>query len=502
MSHEPASAIPLLLDIDPERSEPLYRQIYTGLREAILTGRVEPGTRIPSTRTLAQEMGLARNTVTQAFQQLVAEGFLESRVGSGTRVTEGVGADLLGERSEVREDRTSPRGPRRMSERGARIGRILTPTPASLSTRYTPAFQPGLPALDRFPMKTWARLAGRRWRKARPSDLNYSDGRGHPRLREAIAGYVGAARGVNCKPDQVLVVSGSQAALDLVARVLTDPGDAAWVEEPGYPGARSALAAAGARLVPVPVDEEGLDVAAGRRLAREARVVCVSPSHQFPLGVTMTLARRLELLRWSVRAGAWVVEDDYDSEYRYAGRPLMALQGLDQDRRVIYIGTFSKTLFPSLRLGYIVLPPDLVDTFLAARSLVDQQTPTVNELVLADFIDEGHFARHVRRMCSIYEERRDALIDAVDSELAGGLDLVPADTGLHLVGWLPDRCEDIAVFRAAGERGVRVLPLSILYDRPPERAGLALGYGAVPPESSPEAVRRLARAVEAVARGR
>jgi GntR family transcriptional regulator/MocR family aminotransferase len=314
-------------------------------------------------------------------------------------------------------------------------------------------------------------------------------------LREEIAAYLGAARAVECGWEQVIVVSGSQQALDLAARVLLDPGDAAWVEDPGYAGARGALIAAGARIVPVPVDEEGLRVSDGVRRAADARLAYVSPSHQYPLGATMSVSRRLELLAWASRTGAWVLEDDYDSEYRYTGRPLEALQGLDAEGRVIYLGTFSKVLSPALRLGYLVVPPDLVDPFSAARELTDRHSPLVEQAVLARFIAEGHFARHIRRMRTLYAERQDILVEAAAGDLRGLLDVRPAEAGMHLVGWLPDRTDDREAMRRAAARGVEAIALSMYGIEPPARGGLLLGYAAVGEAGIRAGVRRLAAAL-------
>ena len=374
MSPRRSATAPLLVPLD--RAGPaLHRQLYTELRAMMLDGRLAPGRRVPATRLLARELGVSRNTVAGAFDQLRAEGYLEARERGGTFVAARLPDALFRvarpvppptRRSEL--PRGVPPGPGglRLSARG----RLLTET-ALLSLRARDSairpFRSGVPAVDLFPRRIWARLMARRWRRG-AVPLAYGDAAGDATLRSAIAEYVRGARGAKCTDDQVLIVSGSQQALDLAARVALDPGDAAWVEEPGYWGVRAALAAAGARLVPVPMDGEGLAVADGMAREPAARVVCVAPSHQFPLGVTMSLARRLELLGWARQAGAWILEDDYDSEYRYASRPLACLQGLDQTGCVVYIGTFSKTVFPSLRLGYVIAPHGMVEALQAARA--------------------------------------------------------------------------------------------------------------------------------------
>jgi len=360
------------------------------------------------------------------------------------------------------------------------------------------AFRSGIPALDLFPYAIWGKLTAQRWRSASYELLQYGDPAGYRPLREAIAAYLGASRAVRCEAGQVIIVAGSQQALEIAAQVLLDTGDNAWVEDPGYLGARGALLAAGARLVPVPVDEEGLDVAEGTKRCAAARVVCVSPSHQFPLGMTMSLARRLSLLEWASRSGAWILEDDYDSEYRYAGRPVPSLQGLDAQGRVIYIGTFSKVLFPSLRLGYIVAPPELVEPFIKTRAIFDRHSPTTEQAVLAVFITQGHFARHIRLMRTFYAERQEVLVKEIKSRLDGLLDVYPDEAGMHLVGWLPEGASDVAAARRAAEHGVEVGVLSNYYLGEQKRGAVTLGYTAFSPREISKGARELAAALECI----
>jgi GntR family transcriptional regulator/MocR family aminotransferase len=489
------------LGLDRDAGVPLHRQLYEGLREAILSGRLRPGARLPSTRTLAEDLGASRNTVLAAFGQLLAEGYVEGRVGAGTTVASTLPETLLRAHPEARRAERPGRRPR-LSRRGALIG-----TRAAV-VRGAPAarpFRPGLPGLEFFPLELWARLVARRWRRVPRQLLDYGDPAGHAPLREAIAAYLREARAVRCEAEQVIVVTGAQQAVDLAARVLLDPGDMAWVEDPGYPGARGALVAAGIRLAPVPVDGEGLDVRRGARQAPGARLVYVTPSHQYPLGVTMSLHRRLALLQWASRSGAWILEDDYDSEYRYAGRPLAALQGLDTAGRVIYAGTFSKVLFPALRLGYLVVPAELVDAFVAARALADRHSPSVTQAALADFIEGGHFARHVRRTRALYAERQAALVRAVGRALRGLLEVTPAEAGMHLLGWLPAGVDDRAAARAALGHDVDAPPLSAFRVRPArrgERGGLILGYAAYTPREIDDACVRLAAALGTLGRKR
>jgi GntR family transcriptional regulator/MocR family aminotransferase len=488
------SSLPPLLNLDRDDPAPLFRQIDRQLREAIIDGRIRPGAPLPSTRALAAEHGVSRNTVRLAFEQLLAEGYLESVVGAGTRVAASVPVARPG---------TPDAGAKRVAAPGVarsplmrRLERVQVPPVAGSLAPQQTAFRVGLPALDRFPFETWARLAGRRWRRITAAQLGYGDGLGEPRLREAIARHVGATRGVTCEANQVLIVSGSQGALDLIARLVLEPGQDVWVEDPGYFGARGPIAAAGANAVPIPVDDDGLIVAEGLRRAPGARAAFLTPSHQFPTGVMLGLSRRAELLEWARRARAWIVEDDYDSEFRYDARPLTALQGLDGGDRVIYVGTLSKTLFPSLRLGYLILPYALVESFALARRFVDTHPPTLLQLVAADFIEEGHYARHLRRMRGVYRDRQDALLAAVAERTSGRIGLRPSGAGMHMMAWLPPGTDERALAAAALAQGISVLGLST-FRASEGRPGIVLGYGGVPPARMGDAVGDLVRALDA-----
>ncbi|MBZ5625463.1 MAG: PLP-dependent aminotransferase family protein [Acidobacteriia bacterium] len=478
------------LELDRRSTVPLHRQLYEELRSAVLAGRLSPGARLPSTRSLSTDLRISRNTAAGAFDQLLAEGYLEGKVGSGTYVARSLPEDLLYITDAPSGDSRHSVPPATLSRRGA----VLASTPVSLSrdAATARAFRPGVPALDAFPRERWARMASRILRHSRAEWLSYGHAAGHRPLRQAIAEYLRAARGVTCSAGQVVVTAGSQQALDLAVRVLLDPGDTAWMEDPGYLGARGALLAAGVRPVPVKVDSEGLSVADGETRAPRARMAYVTPSHQYPLGVTMSLSRRMALLDWARRRQAWIVEDDYDSEFRYSGRPLAALQGLDTANRVIYTGTFSKVLFPALRLGYLVAPEAVVDAFISARALADRHSPALEQALVAEFLSEGHFARHVRRMRALYAERQDALVSAARRELAGLLEVPPAEAGMHLVGWLPKSATDCEVSRRAAAAGVSAPAVSLYALRPPARPGLLLGYAAVNGRQIREGVRKLA----------
>jgi len=478
------------ITVDRSAAKPLYRQICDGYREAIVERRLTGGQRLPSTRTLASELKISRIPVLHAFDQLLAEGYFESRMGSGTFVS-----------STLPDHAGSLKRPAARLNAGRPGTRLLARRPAALlASAPEPwlkgfgAFRMSEPALDHFPFTIWSRLVARHSRGVRRGALNYGSPMGDLPFRQAVAAYLRTARAVRCEAEQIMVVSGSQQALEITARVLLDPRQPVWVEEPGYAGARDALAMAGARLVPVPVDEEGLDVAAGIKICRRARAAYVTPSHQYPLGATMSASRRLQLLDWAQATGSWIIEDDYDSEYRYDSQPIAALQGLDRDARVVYIGTFSKVLFPALRVGYLVIPPDLVDRFSAVREAMDICPPALNPAVLADFIGEGHFARHLRRTSLLYRERRSTLVENLGRTLGPRLQVVGAEAGIHLVA-LSDRPGDRSISQRAAREGLWVMPLSACYLSKPLHHGLVLGYGGTSVAEIPKAVQRLRRVI-------
>ncbi len=357
------------------------------------------------------------------------------------------------------------------------------------------AFRPGLPALDLFPTALWSRLVGRAQARASARLLEGGDAAGHAGLRRAIAEHVVAARGVRCGPEQVFITGGTQQAYEEVLRLVVDPGDPVWLEDPGYLGARRAVLGASARPVPVPVDDEGLDVETGLRRAPRARLAILAPSHQYPLGVTLSLGRRMALLRWAAAQRSTILEDDYDSEFRHRGRPLTALQGLDDAGRVIYVGTFSKTMFPGLRLGYLVVPPALVDVVAAARASLPAPASALEQAALASFMDQGHFARHLRRMRGVYRERAEVLLDALRTRCAGVLEPRPCDTGMQLCAMLPPGVSDVAVRDRAAQLGVEVAPLSGYAFGRRRRGGLVFGFGATRPAAIRNGVETLERAL-------
>lgn len=500
----------LPLSLDKTDGEPLYRQLYSQLRMVVLEGRISPGTRLPSSRALAEELACSRNTIVNAYEQLLYEGYLEGTIGSGTYVSSELPDGLLsvGRDAAGAVEPAAPTGPS-LSRRGAALAQV-----AREGRQHSGAFVTSVPDVGQFPFEVWGRLLGRIWRHPDPVLVRHGPTQGFLPLRQAIAAYLRTVRGLVCEPEQIFMTSGAQQGLDLTARLLLDPGDPVWFEEPGYLGLRGALVAAGARLVPVPIDEEGISVTAGWALEPKARMAAVTPSHQYPLGVTMSLSRRLALLDWAAEAGAWILEDDYDSEYRYAGRPLAALQGLEASRvgaggsgnerrgaaRVIYIGTFSKVMFPAMRLGYLVVPPDLVEMVTRARSSLDDYPSTVAQPALATFIEEGHFAAHIRRMRRLYAARQALLLEALERHCAGLLIARPDPAGLHLIADLaPElaaRLNDREVSARAEAAGVFTPALSTYYLGDAKRQGLMLGYAAVPEAEIEDGARRLAAALK------
>lgn len=488
MSRSPAGFFLPLIALYHESQVPLYRQLYEALRQEILKGVLRKGIRLPSTRYLAGELGVSRNIVVIAFEQLLAEGYVESRTGAGTFVTRTLPEDVL----QVQARSTT--AIRRLSGRGSKIrefGQVPPATPPRL--RFAP-FRFGLPALDHLPFELWGKMLMRQCRRTSPALSIHVQPAGNSRLREAIASYVGIARGVRCTPEQVVVTNGSQQAIELAARVLADPGDHAVVEDPGYTGARFAIEAAGLKLLPLNVEVDGLCV---QKLPdnKNVRFAYVTPSHQFPMGVVLSLPKRLHLLDWGQRNGAWIVEDDFDSEFRYENKPIPALQGLDENGRVIYVGTFSKVFLPSLRLGYMIVPPDLTDAFIAARCISGGSSPHVEQAAMADFITEGHLAAHIRRMRMLYMERRAVMMSILRNEFSDIVDCGDAAAGMHTLAWLKKGFDEVAIAKSAAENGINILPVSGFALHPLSRGGLLLGYAGFSPRVISKALRELGRII-------
>jgi GntR family transcriptional regulator/MocR family aminotransferase len=479
--------IPPIIAVDRSASTPLYRQIYDAYRAAILKGNLGPGQQVPSSRELASEIQVSRFPVLHAYTQLHAEGYFESSVGAGTFVSSSLPEQLMSPARHLRASAKVPSGLRQIARRCSLFPAFDTPN----SRRGWGAFGVHQPAFDQFPFRIWSNSVIRHSRNPNANALHRVDPLGSERFREAICSYLRTARAVKCDPSQIMVVSGSQQALDITARVLLDPGSPVWVEEPGYNLERTVLIAAGCHLVPVPVDKDGMNVSAGIERQRKARAAFVTPSHQYPLGSTMSASRRLQLLNWAQTVGAWIVEDDYDSEYRYESRPIASLQGLDANARVIYIGTFSKVLLPSLRIGYVVIPPDLVERFVSVRVTMDIFPPYLFQEVLTDFMVEGHFGRHLRKMRQLYRERRATLIRSLRSELGGMLEVHGAEAGMHLAVTLPKGMQDREIAARAASDGLWVWRLSPSYYGNKPRQGLILGFGSTPADQIPRAVSRL-----------
>lgn len=482
------------LAVDREDAARLSMQVAAGLRELILSGELPPGTRLPASRVLAREQVVSRTTVVAAYEQLTSEGLLVGRVGAGTYVGDDVRPPPARAQATV-----LPRRPRLAS-----VGREASEHfhPRLAHPRVPAPFVTGMPAFDAFPMAQWARLSAKYWRGARAEIMSYPDPAGLPELRRAICGHLRANRGLVCQPEEVFIFAGAQDAFERIAQLLLDPGDRVWMENPGAIGARNALLARGADLVPVPVDEQGLDVAAGRRLAPDPRLAFVTPAHQHPMSWTMSRERRFELLAAAEDYGAWIVEDDYVGEFHYGRSPLPPLKTLDGGGRVIYVGTFSKSLFPAIRLGYAVAPPGLVEVFARTLGAAAHGVSHAVQAITAEFIEGGQFASHLRRMRDLYRERRDALMEAGARHLDGRLRLVPTETGFHTVGLFPVPRDARAVAAAAQAAGIATTALDSFALAPIAVSGLTLGFGAAPPRSLARAVERLAEVLDAACRAK
>lgn len=496
MSRRRQSSPDILAEIlDDDSDASLQRRVYARFASAILEGHLRPGNRLPSSRELARTLQVGRNTVMWALEQLTVEGFVEARRGAGTFVSNRLpasGPDGGASRSRRRSGPPAVRIAKRASH--------FSTTPESLRTpqRLVP-FRMNMPAVDAFPVATWARISKSLLTGRHPGGgtrlLGETDAAGYAPLRDAIARYLTISRGVSCTPRQVIVVAGAQQAIDLSVRVLLDPGDAVWCEDPGFPGAVAALRASGAEITAVPVDDEGMNVDFGEKRRPNARVAVVCPSTQFPLGSALSLRRRVQLIEWARRNESWIIEDDYDAEFRYEGRSIRSLQGLDGGRRVIYIGTFSKVLFPGLRLAYLVVPETLVDLFVNARTVAGRHSPTLEQALVERFMTDGHMARHVLRMRKLYAERRQAMIDALGGILGDHMRLEPCDAGLQMLGWLPQDWSDAELCREAAEVGLEIAPLSrfaISRRLPP---AILLGFGAFTPEEIRQGAAKLATVV-------
>jgi GntR family transcriptional regulator / MocR family aminotransferase len=485
------SSYELMLGARP-RHQTLTFWLYRELRLAILEGRLAAGMRLPASRDFGRMYRLSRGTVVSVFERLQAEGYISCRVGSGTWVN--------------RVATVGPGGAKR-SKPPVYIRRVISgyarPKPwiGIAETKAARPFSMREPAIAEFPTKIWGSLAARRARNFRSWLQTEDDGRGYRPLREAVTHYLASSRGVRCSSDQVIIVSGVQQGLDLLARILVRRDDSVWMEDPGYFGARIALESAGAKIIPVPVDAQGLSVLDGLRMCPQAKGVYVTPAHQFPLGMTMSLERRVEVLKWASRAGAFVIEDDYDSEYRFEGQPVPAIQSLDRSSNVILVGSFSKILFPSLRLGYVVLPSALADYFMAFRSRTDFRNVNLDQAVLCDFIVEGHLGRHLRRMRNLYASRLAALISGGERYLKGLLKVSDVRAGLYTAGFLENGMNSRQAEAAATARGIEVFALDRYTLKRPDPKGLLLGFAAFDEIAIRKGLLELAAALDQKCRG-
>jgi len=467
-------AVSKYLSFDTSSAVPLYRQIHARVREAVDTGMLRPGDRIPATRVLAEELGLARGTVAAAYALLSAEGYLDVRGAAGSVV--------------ARRDRPSAR---------ARVTPRARPLPLDVGGIATPLpFQMGLPALDAFPRKVWARMAARAARTMQAGQLLKESSFGAPALRTAVASYLKLSRGIDCQPSQVFITPGYREGMGLIARALLAPGDIVWTEEPGFPPTRHLLDGLGYAPRPVPVDEHGMDVARAAQLEPAARMAVVTPGHQSPLTMSMPPARRQALLDWADAHDAWIVEDDYDGEFRHSGRPLPALANMDHAGRVVYAGTFSKVMFPALRLSYVVAPPALVEPFEDSASLLSNGCPTLTQGIMCEFMQEGYFVRHVQAMRRLYAERCEFTAQALAPAFGQHATILPQSGGLHLVAETALGADRQLAARLR-EHGLAAQPLADFFGAAPTRAALLLNFvNVTSPLHAGELARRVARALD------
>ncbi|MBB3260312.1 GntR family transcriptional regulator/MocR family aminotransferase [Paraburkholderia bannensis] len=529
--------------------QPVYRQLHRLLQQAILSRELPAGAKVPSSRLLAAELGIARNTVTQVYEQLVLEGYVTSATGRGTFVAdtspdEIVGAAEIGSIGLVKTPTKTgsitglsrsvatnsqsmaalavsppPSGvsdepwlqqagqhqpwqgaqlhrpaARALSTRGARLI-----AGAGVSKRQGGAFMPGVPDVSRFPARIWTRLHNKYWRTLRPDLLTYAPGGGLALLRHVLADYLRTSRSVRCSPEQIIITTGIHQSVDLAVRLLSDPGDTIWTEDPCYWGVRSVLHVSGLKPRPIAVDSEGINPSVADFAAPPPKLILVTPSHQYPLGMVMSLARRRTLLEYARQHQCWIIEDDYDSEFRYGSRPLASLQGLDTAGQVIYVGSFGKTLFPGLRVGYLVAPESLAESFATASAELYREGQLLQQAVLAEFIAEGHFTSHIRKMRALYGQRRQAVLDVAARRYGDALPAMGGDAGLHVVMQLPEGSDDRAVAEAALARNIVVRPLSGYYsERERAASGLLIGYGCVPDEEIVPAFESLSEAIDLI----
>ncbi len=492
MSKSPGGALLHGFDIDRASSVPIYRQLDAALRRLILDGTLVPGRRLPSTRELAQEIGVSRITVKSVYEQLTAEGYFQAKTGAGTFISLSLDIEAL--------PRIGPTPTTVVSQNIEISDRAVTIMSSKASVRHgeTGSFRPGVPALDEFPIKMWNKYLLDAMATEQRRNLSYGQINGSARLRASIATYLTDARSMQVDPDQIVITSGAQQAFVLIAFVLLNNGDTVWYENPGHIAGRDVMQIMGANVAPVPIDGEGMDLDFAVRTHAKPTLIFTTPSHQQPLGTTMSLARRLAFLNYAQENDAWIIEDDYDSEFRYRGRPLPALSALDSQRRVFYVGTFSKSMFAAMRLGYIVVPPRLVEPFAKARNLLGQSSSAVVEQALSHFMDDGRFVEHIRKMRRIYRERRDVLFACLSNDCADYLEPQATDAGMHMLAWLKNGINDQVAHSALLQAGIESLPLSVYCITPLNRSGIVLGFSGTPTDRIPKLVKRVAKALSSV----
>ncbi len=486
--------IPLVaFNLDFNSKIPLYKQLYNLLRKAILEGKITPGKRLPGTRSLANELKVSRNTAAIAFDQLRIEGYISGRTGSGSYVNE-IPDHTYTTKSKINIDSNIATG--KLSNKiSLKLNQKINAKSVeerNVSDNDIVPFQNGIPAINEFPIKTWLKIINQNSLNISNLHLGYGDAAGFRPLREAIASYLRTYRAVNCNADQIMIVNGSQQGLDLIGRVFLKKGSKVWLEDPGYLGVRASMISTEASIIPCPLDNEGLDLDYSVKHNPKPDLIYTTPSHQFPLGLTMSVSRRIQLLNYAKKNKCWIIEDDYDSEFRYVGNPLPSLQGMDQNKSVLYLGTFSKVLVPGLRLGYLVLPDkEMLKPFLTMKYIIDRQSPIIEQVALAKYIEEGHFTKHIRKMRMLYKSRQELLINEINANLKNLVAVNPAPSGMQIIGWLPKIFNDKKVSAEALKNKLVVQPLSdysIMYF---EKPGLVLGYTAFTEKEITEGVAKL-----------
>ncbi|MFT5259275.1 MAG: GntR family transcriptional regulator/MocR family aminotransferase [Saprospiraceae bacterium] len=490
MPKSPGGALLSGLNIERNTSVPIYRQLDASLRRLILSGSLEPAQKLPSTRELAEELGVSRITVKSVYEQLVVEGYAVSKTGAGTFIAQGLEIEGASKFNRVRRKSKIPE-----VEITDRAQRIMS-SRASARHGETNPFRPGVPALDLFPVKAWNKYLLEATQSNHRHHMSYGDLSGNADLRNSITSHLTDARGMQVDPAQIVITSGAQQAFVLIAFVLLNKGDTVWYENPGHIAGRDVMQIMGANIAPVPIDSEGIDVQYAIENHPKPSIIFTTPSHQQPLGTTMSLVRRLTLLNYAQENDAWIIEDDYDSEFRYRGRPLPALSALDSERKVFYVGTFSKSMFAAIRIGYVVIPPGLVDSFAKASNLLGQRPSAIVEQALSGFMDDGRFVEHVRKMRRVYRERKDTLFDCLTRDCSHFLEPQKTDAGMHIVAWLKNGMQDQAVYSALLNAGIESLPLSIYCATPLQRQGIVLGFCCAQENRIPGLVNQLFKVLE------